>query len=855
MFQSIKEWASVNQNTIIKSIWIVALSAITFVVGMLIWAGSSGLPTFEQLENPQYDEASVIYDDKGRPFGKYYIENREPIVFQDLNPYIHKALIATEDARYYAHSGVDIPALARVAVKTLLLSDKSSGGGSTISQQLAKLLFKRPSMKNMGFFKRSMTLVETKLKEWITAVRLEKNFTKEEIIALYLNKFEFINGAHGIQAASQTYFNKNQDELAIDEAAVLVGMLQNPSRYNPKRFPELSKERRNIVLSLLHQNKVIDDVALDSLINKEIDMSNFMRAKQSDGPAPYFRAELTKFVKEILQNEDIKKSDGTSYNIYTDGLTINTTIDLDYQKYAEEAVVEHMSWLQERFNRVWENRDPWKYDADKEQREIRQKIFLMRMKASERYASLRAKNLGEMITGIHRDFPNLPTSDNVFKALISISDGKSSFRKQIENNAINEDYKEDYQKLISNTKWPIYKKIYLEHEEAFEKEFDTPVKMMVFDYELGEKELEMSPKDSVRYHNMFLQNATVAVDPKTGYIKAWVGGINHKYFKYDHATTRRSVGSTLKPFVYTSAMSFGGISPCQEFDDIQYTIAPGDANFNVDKEWSPANANGEFTGNKYNLYHGLLYSKNSITVRLVKELGNVTVIRDLLDNAGISKTEQLADGRLAVPDVPSICLGAVDIRVLDMVGAYTTFANQGIYTQPIFIKNIIDKNGKTLYNAVPKRNPAINPLYNAVMLDMLQNNTSGSYGMGLKSQYGGKTGTTNDYSDGWFMGVTPELIIGVWTGGDDKWIRFLSLENGQGYVMARPVVQKLLKKLESDTTNIYNFDAKFARPPEGFEDLIDCEKFKQVSVEAEQDSLLNNKLQQDQFDEEFDEEF
>lgn len=855
VFQSIKLWVNQNQKNIIKGIWGAALFIVFFISGMLLLAGSSGIPTFEQLENPEYDEASIIYDEKGRPFGKYYVENREPIKFKDLNPNIHKALIATEDARYYSHSGVDIPALARVAIKTLLLSDESSGGGSTISQQLAKLLFQRPYMKDMGFINRTITLVGTKLKEWITAVRLERNFTKEEIIALYLNKFEFINGAHGIQVAAQTYFNKNQDELSIDEAAVLVGMLQNPSRYNPKRFPTLSKERRNVVLSLMKRNGIIDKKAFDTLSEKEIDMSGFMRAQQSDGPAPYFRAELTKFVKEILAREDIRKTDGTPYNIYTDGLTINTTINLDYQRYAEEAVKEHMLWLQEKFDRVWKNRDPWKYDADWAQREIREKIFLRRMKASDRYTSLREKNLGDMILSINKLYPDLPTSDNVFKALISISDGKSSFSREIRNTNINEKFKEDYEKLISNNIWSLYKQKYLEHEESFKKEFDTPVKMLVFDYELGEKEVEMSPKDSVRYHNMFLQNATVAVDPKTGYIKAWVGGINHKYFKYDHATTRRSVGSTLKPFVYAAAMSFGGISPCQEFDDIQYTIAPGDANFDLNKEWSPANAIGEFTGNKFNLYHGLLYSKNSITVGLVKELGNVSIIRDLLDNAGISKTERLADGRLAVPEVPSICLGAVDIRVLDMVGAYTCFANQGIYTQPIFIKNILDKNGKTLYTAVPKRKPAINPLYNAVMLDMLKNNMRSSYGLGLKSQYGGKTGTTNDFSDGWFMGVTPELVVGVWTGGDDKWIRFLSLENGQGYVMARPVVMKLLKKLEADSSNIYNYNAKFSPPPVGFKELIDCEKFKKVSVEAEQDSLMNNKLRQDQFDEEFDEEF
>ncbi len=852
---SIKEWIHKNTKLLIVCIWVIVLSIIVFVIGILSWAGSRGIPSFEELENPQYDEASVIYDDLGRPFGKYYIENREPITFDELNPFVHKALIATEDNRFYSHSGVDIPALFRVAIKTILLSKESSGGGSTISQQLAKLLYQRPSMRGMGFWQKTKTLVEAKLKEWITAVRLERNFTKEEIIALYLNKFEFVNGAHGIQAAAQTYFNVNQENLTVDDAAVLVGMLQNPSLYNPKRFPKGSMKRRNVVLSLMNRDGHIDNTMLDSLSTKEIDMSHFMRAQQSDGPAPYFRAELTKFVKTLLEEENIKKTDGSSYNIYTDGLTINTTINLDYQRYAEEAVAEHMQWLQKRYDNVWDRKNPWTYEADDIQKKIRKETFIKRMKSSERYANLRRQNLGDAIDNIKNKYPNIPTSDNVFKALIAISKGKSSFRKEIEKGKIKEQFRPEYQKLISSNKWDLYAQAYREHEEIFEKEFDTPVKMLVFDYENGEKEVKMTPRDSVKYHNQHLQNATMAVDPKTGYIKAWVGGINHKYFKYDHATSRRSVGSTLKPFVYTAAMAFGGMSPCQKFDDIQYTIAPGDAGFYVDKEWSPSNANGEFTGNKYNLYQGLLYSKNSITVRLIKELGNVEIVRDLLDNVGISKTETLSDGRLAVPNVPSISLGAVDIRLIDMIGAYTTFANQGVYTQPIFIKNILDKNGRVIYTAVPKRKTAINPLYNAIMVDMLRNNTAGSYNMGLKSQYGGKTGTTNDYSDGWFMGVTPELIIGVWTGGDDKWIRFLSLENGQGFIMARPVVQKMLKKLESDSTGIYNYKAKFASPPEGFSDIIDCEKFKQVSVEQEQDSLLQTKTQLDQFDEEFDEDF
>lgn len=839
----------------IKALWFLALALVIGAFLLFYLLSKNGIPSFEELENPKYNEASIIFDTHGVQYGKYYVENREPIPFEELNPLIHSALIATEDARFYDHSGVDLQALFRVAFKTVLMRQKSQGGGSTITQQLAKQLFSRPSMRGMGAIKRATTLVSAKLREWITAVRLESAYTKEEIIMMYLNKFEFINGAHGIQAASQTYFGKNQDQLTVDEAAVLVGMLQNPSLYNPRRFPEKAKERRNTVLALLQANDVIDQAEHDSLIVKGVDMSAFERRQQSDGPAPYFRSELTKWVKKILKESDIRKSDGTEYNIYTDGLKIYTTIDLTYQKYAEEASAEHMQWLQERFFNVWKRRNPWTYEADDIQREIRKDIFSSRMKASERYLAIRKRNLGKILAVVEKEYGDIPTSDNVISTLQDIHNKKMSISGAIEQGDLKQEYKADYQRLLRSKTWQELKSIYSDHVKDFEREFDTVVKMKIFDHKEGEKEVEMSPRDSVKHHNMHLQNGVLAVDPITGHIKAWVGGINHKYFKYDHVTSRRSVGSTIKPFVYTSAMAFGGISPCQTFDDIQYTIAPGDANFMVDKEWSPANANGEFTGNKYNLYHGLLYSKNSITVRLVKELGNVQVIRDLLDNVGIDKHETLTNGRLAVPNLPSMCLGAVDLTLQDMAGAYTAFANKGMYTEPIFVTKIEDKNGRVLYTGVPKRKTAINPLYNSVILDMLQNNTGGKYGMGIKTPNGGKTGTTNDYSDGWFMGVTPRLILGTWTGGDDKWIRFLSLENGQGYVMARPVFQKFFKKLEKDTTGVYDPNVKFPEAPYGFEDLVDCTKYKQVDPEEEQQQLMEEKLQSDEFDDEFDDDF
>lgn len=844
-----RKWLKIAKFTM----WTFAIALVISMFYLFFSINKGDLPTFEQLENPEYDLASVIYDANKVPFGKYFVENRETIKFDELSPNVLDALISTEDERFFEHSGIDVMALFRVAFKTVLLRQDSQGGGSTISQQLAKLLFERPSTRGMGKVKRTMVLVETKLKEWITAVKIEQRYTKEEIIAMYLNKFEFINGAHGIEAAAQTYFSKNQKDLAPDEAAVLVGMLQNPSLYNPRRFPKKAEERRNTVLYQMYKSDKITSEERDSLSKKEIVMDDFERKTMSEGPAPYFRSELTKWLRTLFIEKEIKKSDGTDYNIYTDGLKIYTTIDLSYQRNAEEAMQEHMKWNQERFWRVWRNKDPWTFEADEYQKKIRAEVLEKRVKSSERYQKMRAVFLGEIIEKIRTREAEMPLNDPAIKALVRIDDGESDFSTELEEEYLKKKYKSNYEKLLKTNGWNDLKSKWEKLTTKYEADFDREVKMKVFDYENGEVDTLMTPFDSVRFHNQHLQGSLLSVDPSSGYIKAWVGGINHKYFKYDHVNSRRAVGSTIKPFVYTTAISLMGFSPCQTFDDIQYTIAPGDASFNLLDEWSPANANGEFTGNKYNLYHGLLYSKNSITVRLVKEMGNVRVVKELLRNVGIDTEEEIGNGQKAVPELPSISLGAVDLTLYDMVGAYTTFANNGTYTEPIFITRIEDKNGRVLYTGIPKRQSAINPLHNSVMVDMLQNNVGGKYGMGLKSKVGGKTGTTNDYSDGWFMGITPDLVTGVWTGGDDKWIRFLTLNDGQGYVMARPIFEKYMRKLEADTTAVFNTEAEFALPPAGFFDLIDCEKYKSVDAEVEQDQIQQTKNQRDEFEEEFDE--
>lgn len=831
-------------------IWTGSIWILMFII-FLSLLFFSDLPGFHQLENPENNEASIIYDIHGVPFGKYYVENRVPVHYEDLSPHLIKAVILTEDARFQQHNGVDVKAVLRVGFKTILLNQKSSGGGSTISQQLAKLLFKRPNLKGKNKIVRTIYLVHIKLKEWITAVRLERNYTKEEILAMYLNQFEFINGAHGIFSAAQVYFGTDPKSLKIEEAATLAGMLQNPSYYNPVRFPERCKERRNLILDILAKNYYITRAQKDSLSKPDIDMSAFRSLTQSEGPAPYFRAELTKFVKSILSTEGIKKPDGTEYNVYTDGLKIYTTIDLTYQKYAEQAVFEHMKWNQNRFFRTWKNKDPWTYEADENQKKLRLRMLENKNKGSERYLSMRQKILSAALDKCTKEYPGIALSDHAITSLDSLRLKKHI--RQIEFfTTLSEEEINRYTKLFRSELWPLLKKTYDTLQLHYKKVFSTPVKMKIFDYsDAREKEVVMSPFDSVRHHSMILQAAVLAVDPASGHIKAWVGGIDHKYFKFDHVTMRRSVGSTIKPMVYTQAMAVQGISPCQEFDDIQYTIYPGDANFEVNMEWSPANATESFTGNKYNLFHGLLYSKNSITVKLVKEMGSVAPIRDLLHQMGIHRDTRLPNGKLAVPNLPSICLGAVDLTPLEMTGAYTTFANNGTFSKPIFITRIENKNGKVLYTGISEKKPAVNRLYNAVMVEMLKNNVANRFSMNIKSEAGGKTGTTNDYTDAWFMGITPGLVIGVWTGADDKWVRFLSLDDGEGYTNARPIAVKILQALEKDTSGIYDYKAKFPKPPAEFAELVNCAKYKQISVAGERNTLLQQKLKKEEFDDEF----
>lgn len=787
---------------------LVILLIIALTAYVWIWE----LPTDQNLRHPEIKQASILTDTKGRFIGKYQSEYRSVIKYEEINPAIKKCLLAVEDSRFYQHNGIDIKALGRVIVKSIIMGDKDSGGGSTITQQLAKQFYPRPKLKDKSYIERKFGLIKSKIKEWIIAVKLEKIYSKEDIMTMYLNKFEFINGAHGIDAAAITYFSKQQRELELSEAAILVGMLKNPSLYNPVRNPSLVIKRRNEVLTKLedqHKEK------LDSIKTIIPDFASYRRNETFDTIVPYFKASLEKYIQSLIKENNIIKANGSYYDIYADGLVIESTIDLDMQRYAEAATKEHMAWIQKWFNYDWAKKDPWTYQADERTKKMRLNSLIQRAKATPRYEALKKKYL----------YPILSTSDiNITEDdldWIIAADTTSSLLQNL-----NKEKSKLYQTIKNNKNYPKLKKAYIELRTAFDVDFNRKVEMTIFDHQNNTKRVQMSPMDSLRYHAQLLQTGLVAIDPRDGHVKCWNGGLAYHYFKFDHVTSRRSVGSTLKPFLYTVAMTDKGIKPCSEYKDTAYSILPGESDFNNEEPWHPENATKINTRLMYNLYHGLLYSKNSITVKLLKEIGSIEPLRDLLDKVGISKYEKLPNGRLAVPQLPSVALGAVDISLLQLTAAYTTFANEGIYQKPVLIKSIKDKDGNIIYQSKRETMAAIDPLYNAIMLDMLVNNEKGEFTMKLKSENGGKTGTTDDQCDGWYVGLTPTLVVGTWTGGDDKWIRFLRDDVGQGYFTARPVFERFIRKLESDTNAIYDVNATFTQAPTGFKELTNCKKQK-----------------------------
>ena len=831
---SIRQRRMPTYRKLIKWMWGLAILGVLFTAFTFVFLSFQDLPTFEELENPQTNLASEVYAADGSVLGRYYVENRVPVGYEDLSPYLVNAFVATEDERYYRHSGIDGRGLARAVVKNFFLGKRSAGGASTISQQLAKMLF--TDKPGSGFER-----VIQKLKEWIIAVKLERSYTKEEIMAMYLNKFSFINGAYGIKAASEIYFGKSQDSLKIEEAAVLVGMLKNPSLYNPLRRPEKVKLRREVVLKQMQKNDIIDQTAYDSLRILPLDMSSFRRKTHTDGLAPYFRMRLGEEIKKTLAKEENLRADGTKYDIYRDGLRIYTTLDPAIQAHAEAAMKEHMPELQKKFWRTWKNKDPWTYieppelneerPEDYEENELatRQRSLTKLIRETDRYLSLRDNILKPIIEKISEDIDGFKLRDHDIERMLNEESKKGSMARLVSKKIIGSKLAVKYRNVLRGPYWEELSEAWEGLQKKTEEQFNKPVKMKVFAYnDKMEVDTTMSPLDSIKYHRMFLQIGSVAVDPVTGHVKAWVGGINHKYFQFDHVTSERQVGSTFKPFIYATAIAQQGISPCFEVLDLPYTIHRGEGNFVLFQDWTPKNANGEYSGERFTLFRGLQYSKNTISVFLMKQLGDTEPVRTLVNNMGLNKETKRSNGMHRIPKTPSICLGSSDLTVMELTGAYTTFANNGMYSKPIFITRIEDKDGRTIYQQIPEERVALHPNANYVMVEMLRKvmrqGLPGFYN--IKSDVGGKTGTTNDYVDGWFMGLTPSLVVGTWVGGDDRWIRFLTLRDGIGAKMARPYYAKFLARLEEDETVNYDAKATFTRPPGDIGIVTDCDMYK-----------------------------
>ena len=829
----IRELRAPLYKKLTRLMWGLAIAGIFAVAVVFFMLSFSDLPTFEELENPKDNLATEVYASNGEVLGRYFIENRVPVDFDQLSPNVVKALLATEDERFMDHAGIDGEALFRILFKTVLLNNKNAGGGSTITQQLAKMLFTDNPASNI------VDRVFQKLKEWIIAVRLEKQYTKQEIVAMYLNKFSFLNGAYGIKAASEIYFGKQQEDLKVEEAAMLVGMLKNPSLYNPNRFPEKTHHRRMVVLKQMQKNEHINQVQYDSLRVLPLDMSNFKRKTHADGLAPYFRMHLREELKKILVNEAEKKSNGEPYNLYEDGLKIFTTIDPQIQSHAEDAMKKHMAGQQEKFFKRWKGKDPWTFRDPMDDREPevidadlegRKRALQKLIRSSDRYQKMRADILGPTITKIKEDIDGYELRDFDIDRMLSEEKEKGVLTKLVSKKIVPSGRVVKYRKIMKGANWKKLKANWYKLQNTVKKRFDEETNMTVFAYnDRNEVDTVMTPMDSIRYHRMHLQFGSMSVDPVTGHVKSWIGGINHKYFQYDHVTADRQVGSTFKPFIYATAIDQQGISPCYPVYDIPYTIHTTDPGFTLFEDWTPKNAGGQYSGQPFTLIKGLMWSKNTVSVYLMKQLGSTQPVRELVHQMGLDKNTKRSNGMYRIPKVPSICLGATDLTVQEMTGAYTTFANNGLYNKPIFITEIRTKDNKVIYREVALEQQALSPKPNYVMLHMLKQvlNQGQANFRGVKSEVGGKTGTTNDYVDGWFMGLTPDLVVGTWVGGEDRWIRFLTLRDGAGAKMARPFFADFIKRLEDDEDVDYDEKARFHVPAGELGIEINCDVYQQ----------------------------
>jgi penicillin-binding protein 1A len=728
------------------------------------------MPSFKELENPEYYLAAEVYSEDGFLMGKISIENLTWTEYTDFSPWLTDALIATEDIRYNRHSGIDIRGLGRAAVRTILLG-QNTGGGSTITQQLAKQLYPRDTARSSAIVKR-IKLGVSKFKEWQTAVKLERSYTKEEIITMYLNKFNFSYNAIGIRSAAKVYFNTTPDSLNLQQSAVLIGMLKASTKYNPVRNYDLMMQRRNVVISQMAKYGYLTPSVADSVKKLPIEV-DFEVEDHNTGLATYLREYIrntirkpkpdkNKYVQESSYEDALwewenntlygwcnknKKPDGSYYDIYKDGLKIYTTINSRMQKFAEEALAEHLS------------------------QEVQPDFYK------------RAKG-----------FKNPPYSDDLTKKEVD-----DLLRRSLEQS--------DRYYIMRARGVP---------EDSILLSFNTPVKMKVFSWK-GDRDTVMTPLDSIRYYKFFIRSAFMVEDPHNGYVKAYVGGPDFRYFKYDAVTQqRKQVGSTIKPFLYTIAMQ-NGYSPCYEVENIPRSFEVGDS------LWTPRSSGPKaYHGKMVTLSWGLAQSENYISAWLMQQF-KPTAVTDLLRKMGV---------RSFIDPVPSIFLGTSDIKLEEMVGAYGTFANKGVYTKPMYVTRIEDKNGNVISRFTPKIEEVISEEQAYLMLSLLQNVVTRGTALrmrnepyNLRNQIGGKTGTTQNHANGWFMGVTPNLVGGVWSGWEDQAIHFETLSEGQGANMALPIMAIFLKKVYTDPQfGIMEAD-EFERTAD-FSWELDCDKVK-----------------------------
>ena len=748
---------------IIKALWIF-LAVIVLAIVIVFVSISKGwigyMPPVEELENPSYKFATEIFSEDEKVLGtwSYSKENRVYTAYKDLSPSIINALIATEDVRFVEHSGIDAKALFRAFVKRGLMFQKNAGGGSTLSQQLAKQLFTENVARN------TLQRLFQKPIEWVIAVKLERYYTKEEILSMYLNKFDFLNNAVGIKTAAYTYFGCEPKDLKIEEAATLVGMCKNPSLYNPVRFNERSRGRRNVVLEQMRKAGYITDAECDSLQALPLKLT-YNRVDHKEGLATYFREylrgvmtapkpvrsdyrgwQMQKFYEDSIAWETNplygwcaknKKKDGTNYNIYTDGLKIYTTINSRMQQYAEDAVKEHLGdYLQPIFFKEKEGSKNAPYARSLPEKRV-EELLTKAMKQTERYRLMKEAGASE---------------------------------------------------------------------QQIRKAFDTPEEMTVFSWK-GDKDTIMTPMDSIRYYKSFLRTGFMSMDPANGHVKAYVGGPNYVYFQYDMAMVgRRQVGSTIKPYLYTLAME-NGFSPCDQARHVEQTLIDENGT-----PWTPRNAHDKRYGELVTLKWGLANSDNWISAYLMGKLNPYDLVR-LIHSFGVRNK--------AIDPVVSLCLGPCEISVGEMVSAYTAFANKGIRVAPLFVTRIEDSDGNVISTFAPQMEEVISASSTYKMLVMLRAVINEGTGgrvrrYGITADMGGKTGTTNDNSDAWFMGFTPSLVSGCWVGGDERDIHFGRMTYGQGAAAALPIWAMYMKKVYDDPTLGYDQQERF-KLPEGFD--------------------------------------